>query len=139
MILVVDTNVVISAALRGSTTQELIFNNAFQLYTPEFVKEEIEKYKNEIMQKGNYTETEFQTILSLIFSRITIVPENEYAKHKEEILKFTPDVKDWPFLALAKHLGAALWTYDSIIKRKQNVIKIFTTGQLFRLLRGEEL
>ena len=134
MILIVDTNVIISAALRQSITQDLIFNLAFQLYTPEFVGDEIEKHKRDILNKSGYTEERFNSILSLIFSRITIIPEDEYLSHKNEVLKFTPDKKDWPFLALAKHLDAALWSYGSDLKKKQSVIKVFTTSDLIKLL-----
>ena len=135
MILVVDTNVIIAGALRKSITQELLFNNMFQLYAPEFVKEEIEKYKLEIMKKGNYSETEFHTILSLIFSQITVVPEDEYKTYKKEVLEFIPDIKDWPFLALAKHLDASVWTYDSVLKKQQNIVKILTTSDLIQWLK----
>ncbi len=72
--------------------------------------------------------------MSIIFSKITIIPEEEYISYKKEIMGFTPDIKDWPFLALAKHFEAAVWTYDSALL-KQNQVKIFTTSDLVRWLR----
>ncbi|MEK6982009.1 MAG: PIN domain-containing protein [Candidatus Micrarchaeota archaeon] len=135
MLLVVDTNVIISAALKRSITQEVLFNRAFVCYAPEYVRDEIEKHKNEIMKKSQYKDEEFHTILSIIFSKLTIVPEEDYMKYKEEVLKFTPDPDDWPFLALAMYLGAGLWTYDAALKEKQNIVKIVTTTDLLNLLR----
>lgn len=135
MILVVDTNVIISALLRQSITQEILFYYASICYTPEYVKQEIERHKKEIMDRSNYDEETFNTILSLIFSRITIVPEDQYRSYKEEVLKFTPHDKDWPFLALAMHLDAKLWTYDLPLKERQNVVTVLTTKDLINILR----
>lgn len=136
MILVVDTNIVIAAALRPSVTQELIFNNSFQLYTPEFILEEIEKHEDELLEKSGYARESFRLILSLLFSRITIVPADAYSQYKKGVLIFSPDTNDWPFLALAKHLGAALWSNDSSLKRGQDVIRVLATGDLLKLLKN---
>ncbi|MBI5046184.1 hypothetical protein HZC07_00435 [Candidatus Micrarchaeota archaeon] len=116
--------------MRRGITQELLFNNLLQLYSPEFVKNEIEKHKKEIMKKGNCKEQEFDIIISIIFSRITIVVEAEYIKYKTETLEFVPDINDWPFLALAKHLTVPVWTYDSAISKKQNRVTVVTTSEL---------
>ncbi len=133
--LVVDTNVILSAALKPSITQDILFHYASICHTPEYVKEEIEKHKKEMIEKSQYSEEEFNTILSLIFSRITIVPEEDYISYKEQVLKFTPHDKDWPFLALAMHLGADLWTYDKPLKERQKVVNVLTTKDLIELLR----
>lgn len=135
MIIVVDTHVIIAALLKQSITQDILFHAGFQFYTPEFVKEEIEKYKDELLKKSGYTSERFNIVLSLVFSRVTIVPREEYAKYMDEILKFSPDRDDWPFLALAKHLNAALWTYDSDLLKKQHEITTVTTSELVRLLK----
>ncbi len=137
MILIVDTNVIISAALRQSITQDILFNKSFQFYTPEFVRQEIEEHTQELLEKSNYSLDEFTSILSLLFSKITIVPESEYMPYKEVVLKFSPDKDDWPFLALAKHLNAGLWSYDSDLKLRQNLIKVYTTSDLVKFLRNE--
>lgn len=136
MILVVDTNIIIAAALRPGITQELLFKDLFQFYSPEFVKDEIEKHKTEIMKKSGFTEYEFETVFSLLFSEITIVPSKEYSHLKNEVLRFSPDREDWPFLALAKHLHAVLWSNDSDLKKKQDIIRVITTTELLGLLKG---
>lgn len=137
MILVVDTNIIIAAALKRSVTQDLVFNSALQLYTPEFVKDEIQKHKEELLEKGGYSEEEFNIILSIVFLKITIVPQSEYKNLKNEVLDFSPDKNDWPFLALAKHLDAAVWSNDNDLKIKQNAIRVFATSELIKLLEGK--
>ena len=87
MILVVDTNVIISSLLKRSITQEILFYYASFRYTSEYIKEEIEKHKKEIMERSHYNDGEFNTALSLIFSRITFVPEEEYISYKENETK----------------------------------------------------
>jgi predicted nucleic acid-binding protein len=134
MKLVVDTNTIIAAAIRPTLTHELIFMDSLTLYSPEFVRDEIEKYKKVIMKKSGFGDDEFQMVLSLLYSRITIVPSEEYECLREEILKISPDKKDWPFLALAKHLGAALWSNDSALKR-QDMVRVITTAELLEISR----
>jgi len=134
MILVVDTNIIIAAAIRTTITQDIIFKYSFTLYSPEFVKEEINKHKKEILERSRLTESELDIILSILYSRIRIIPGEEYSYLKKQILEFAPDKKDWPFLALAKHLDAILWSNDLALKRKQNVVKVVTTKELVTLL-----
>ncbi|MBU0532990.1 hypothetical protein KKB44_05860 [Candidatus Micrarchaeota archaeon] len=134
MILVVDTNIIIAAIIKPSTTQELILKEDIKFYSPEFLRNEIEKYRTEILKKSGYTESELESIISIMYSNITIVPKDEYQHLKEEVLKFTPHQSDWPFLALAKHLGATLWTNDSDLKIKQAVVHIITTAELVQML-----
>lgn len=132
MILVVDTNVIVAAAIKPTRTHELIFRGSFALYSPEFVRDEIEKYKNVIMKKSGFGEDEFETVMLLLYSRINIVPSGDYGYLRGEILRISPDKKDWPFLALAKHLGAALWSNDFALK-KQDAVRVITTAELLEL------
>lgn len=135
MILVVDTNIVISAIIKSSTTQAIILKEEFKLFSLEFLKDEIEEHKDLILKKTRYSEQDFQIILSLVYSEITIVPKSYYQYLKQEILEITPDKKDWPFLALAKHLNARLWSNDSDLKQKQSVVSVITTTDLLKLLK----
>ncbi len=45
MMVVVDSNRIIAALLKDSTTRSLLFNETFDFISPEFVKEEIKKHK----------------------------------------------------------------------------------------------
>jgi len=134
MILVIDTNIVIAAIIKPSVTQSLILKEELELYSPEFLKDEIEKHRSAILKKTGYTKEEFEIIISIVYSNITIIPGKEYKHLKKEILSFAPDEKDWPFLALAKHLGAGLWSNDSELKN-QNETRVITTGDLIQVLK----
>lgn len=134
MIVVVDTNIIIAAIIKPSITQELILKEELIFYTPEFLKDEIEDHKDEILEKARYSEAEFETILALIYSKIRIMPKKEYQYLKEEVLTFSPDKEDWPFLALAKHINAVLWSNDSVLKN-QNQINVLTTEEILKKLQ----
>ncbi|MFH1247348.1 MAG: PIN domain-containing protein [Candidatus Micrarchaeota archaeon] len=133
MELVIDTNIIISAILVKSDLQKIIFNLRTMLYSPEFMLEEIEKYKDEIMERSKYSETELKELLAKIFSRIHIIPKEEYQNSCEKARKITPDEKDWPFVALGLELNCPLWANDSDLL-KSGDINTITSGQLIQKL-----
>jgi predicted nucleic acid-binding protein len=133
MIVVVDTNVVASAILRKSITQRILFNAAFRFYAPGFIWSEIAEHRKEFIEKTGYAEDEFNNAVYLAFSNLTIVPEEEYEKYRGEALSFSPDKDDWPFLALALHLNAPLWSFDKKLREKQERVKVISVEELLLL------
>jgi len=78
MDLVVDANILISSLISShGKTFELMLNDNFSLIAPEFIFEEVEKYKEDILKKSNLSEDEFNLFLSIISSRINIIPYEE--------------------------------------------------------------
>jgi predicted nucleic acid-binding protein len=75
MKLVVDANVLFSSLITDGKTIELFMNESFSLCAPEFVLEEIEEHKAEIISKSKRSEKEFDEIFSLLKSLINIVPK----------------------------------------------------------------
>ncbi len=133
MIVVVDTNVVVSAFLRESITQDILFDPAFQFHAPEFVGAEIEKHKKEFLGRTGYSEEKLYSVLQSIFSNLIVVPESEYQKYREDALGFSPDKDDWPFLALALHLNAPLWSFDKKLREKQDRVRVISVEELLLL------
>lgn len=133
MEMVVDTNVVVSACLKRSVVQELLFDRAFRFFAPEFVGAEIEKHKAEFMEKAGYSEKEFRAVLESVLSSISIVPGSKYEKCRKEVLGFSPDKDDWPFLALALHLEAPLWSFDKKLAEGQKRVKVISVEELLKI------
>ena len=52
MLLVVDTNVILSAAIARSHTLDILFDARLELITPEFVLVEIRSHSDEIGEKS---------------------------------------------------------------------------------------
>ncbi len=133
MELVIDTNILISSVLVKSDLQKIIFDLRTTLYSPEFMLEEIEKYREEIIERSKYSEVELQGLLMGIFSRIHIIPREEYKNSELKAKKITLDEKDWPFVALGLELSCPLWTNDrGLLKTKE--INTITTWQLLKKL-----
>jgi predicted nucleic acid-binding protein len=66
MKLVIDANIIFALLIKEGKTSSIFFNLLLDLYSPEFVLEEIEKHKNEILNKTKRSEEEFYKIFKLI-------------------------------------------------------------------------
>ena len=55
MDLVVDANVLFSVLIKRGKTEDLIFEEDLHLFAPEFIFEEFEKYKEDILKKTERT------------------------------------------------------------------------------------
>jgi len=129
MDLVVDANVLFSALIKDSFSYALLFNEKFHLFMPEYIFIELEKHKEEIMEKTERTAEELFRLVETLKRRIVIVPLEELVHHVEEAERLTPDPDDMAYFALALKLNCAIWSNDKQLK-EQNSIKIFNTHEL---------
>jgi predicted nucleic acid-binding protein len=115
MKLVCDTNVVFSAVIAGGKTRELILGDRTDLYAPEFFFTELENHRSEIEEKSTLSEAKFGLLLDTVFADTEVVPKEEFSHELSTasgiIGETDPD--DVPFLALALHLDADIWSDDS--------------------------
>ncbi len=58
MDLIVDANVLFAILIKKGKTEEIILEEDLHLFSPEFLFEEFEKYKDELLQKTKRTEKE---------------------------------------------------------------------------------
>ena len=73
MELIIDANILMSALISTQgKTFDLIFNDRIKLFAPEFLIQEIEKYKKEIIKKSGLSKSDLDLFLSLVSSRIMI-------------------------------------------------------------------
>lgn len=56
MKLVIDTNILFSALVRNSITRKMILSDVFEIYVPEYLFNEIDKHKEEILKKAEMGE-----------------------------------------------------------------------------------
>lgn len=132
MKIIIDSNRVIAALIKDSTTREILLDKNFEFFAPEYIKSEIEKYRNEIIGKADIGEEEFEILLSLIFESITIVPQSEYRKFIDTLKKEIQDPKDVAYLAVCLSIKAdGIWTHDSHFK-EQKKYKIYTNIDMLR-------
>jgi len=130
--LVIDANVLFSVLIKESFSYNLLFSGKFHLFTPEYVFTELEKHKEELVNKTERTTEEFFRLVETLKRRIVIVPLEELFPYVGEAEKLTPDPGDMAYFALALKLNCAIWSNDKKLK-EQNKIKVYNTHELNKL------
>lgn len=116
--LIVDTNIIFNALiLTGSRAANILLNPpvGFRFVSCHFLQIELFKHKERISQLSSLTEDGLIELLYELMSHIEFINEAyiPFACWQEAnrlLVDIDPD--DTPFLALAIHLGADLWTGD---------------------------
>lgn len=141
--IVVDTNIVFSGLLNSSGKIGKILTHSrqhFDLYTCSFLRTELLKHRSRLIKLTKITTNELDELESLITSHITFINESlipEKTIIAAEQLLSDIDKDDAPFVALANHLKAKLWTGDMKLYRGlsgKKIKTIITTAELSRLL-----
>ena len=133
MDLVVDANIIFAALIKENFSYNLLFNDKFHLYTPEYIFTEIEKHKEEILSKTERTAVDFYNLLEILKRRIIFVPFEELIEYVEDAEKITPDPDDMAYFALALRLNCGIWSNDKQLKEGQSKIKVYNTEDVARL------
>ena|SRR3989338_7690754 len=133
MKVVIDSNRVLAAMIKGSTTRGILLDIFFEFVAPDFIITEIRKHENRVLDAAEINKDEFEMVLALIFERITIIPETEYSEFIEPPKDDIEDPKDLPYMAACLASKAhGIWTHDPDFD-KQNIIKIFSNIDMLRL------
>lgn len=135
MRLVIDTNRIIAALIKGSTTRRLILLSGIRFVTVGLTLKEINKYKGEILEKTGNSEEELDKILSLLFKKIEVVDdiviESKMPQARDIMDKIDKDDTKFIALALATE-NNGVWSDDKHF-RMQKTVTVFTTADLIKL------
>lgn len=129
MDLVVDANILFSAAIADSKTSELLLIDDLRLYAPEYLFQEFKKYEEELLEKTHREPEDFEQFVNLLRRHIRVVPKEEFRDELDTAREFCPDPADVPYFALALHLNASIWTDDKQLQEQQEV-SILTTSDI---------
>lgn len=134
MELIIDANVLMSALIATEgKTYDLIYNDRIKLFAPEYLMEELEKHKSEILTKSGLSESDFELFLSLISSRIESISKSEFAVFASKAEELTPDPNDAEYFALALKYNCAIWSNDKRLK-SQDKVRVYSTAELLKLI-----
>ena len=134
MKLVIDANIVISAALNfEGTTRELIFFEDIELFAPDFLLSELEKHRLSLIEKSKVSERDFDLTVSIILSKIKLISYSEFNSFLEKAREICLDLNDEEYFALSLSLNIPIWSDDKDLK-KQNVVKVISTKELIEIL-----
>jgi predicted nucleic acid-binding protein len=114
---VVDANVLISIMISGKSTYKPILTY-YDFYSPDFVFEEIDKYKPTILEKTKMNIEELQIFTFFIFNQVSVIPRiviSDEAITKAIELTNDIDIKDLSYVALAIELDCILITRDNAL------------------------
>ena len=134
MELVVDANIWIAALIREGVTRELLLDNEFILYTPEFIIDEFFKHMDMLEKKTCLSKEvllELAKVL-IIESNIIIIPKDEARAFLKKAQQISPDPDDVMYFATALKLQCSIWSNDKKLK-DQNQIPVYSTHDLKKL------
>ncbi len=115
MKLVIDTNIIISALIRGGITRKMLLFPGIKLVTPEITFKEIENHIGIISTKSKLPEDDIKQMLDVLIRNIETIPESRWWKHytQAENLIGKKDPNDVPFIAVAFALNVdGIWLND---------------------------
>ena len=121
MFIVVDSNVVISAALNKGNSLNVFLENfrnkKFDFIAPQFLFIEVGKHTNKIAGKTNFSFEESQEMLEFIISQIRFIQDDEFKDKLEEARKMLEHHnKDAHYLALALDFNCKIFSGDKTLK-----------------------
>lgn len=135
MKIVVDANIVISAAIIAGRTREVILLSDAAFLAPPELEEEVRSYSSLISEKSGLNETEVRDILELLFASIGTVPYSlpSSALRKARVAIGDIDPDDVPYLATAITIDrAVIWSDDGVFDDQQYV-PWYTTQRIIEL------
>ena len=136
MIIVLDTNVFISALVKDSITRRLIVENKNILLFPENIFQEIREHKEEIIKKTGLSQEDYDKLISKILKYVYIVPKELVIFRKDQAYEIVKDidVDDVLFFATALIFkNSIIWSDDKKLKN-QNKFKVLNTKEIKKLL-----
>jgi predicted nucleic acid-binding protein len=138
MKLIVDTNILLSALIKDSTTRKIIVKSGWDFFYPEISMHEIRKYKDLVLKKSGMNETSYLKLLNYLLGHITLVPDEKILgklnEAKKIMLRIDPD--DVVFVAAALGLkDSVIWSDDSDFE-KQNKVKFLKSQHIVKLFES---
>jgi len=111
---IIDANIFFSAIISAKRTYLDLTKNV-DLYAPDFVLKEIEKYEELLLKKAKIPKKELNSFLIKLFKEITILPSIMISKEsKQKAIELCRDIdpKDSPYIALALEMDIPFITND---------------------------
>lgn len=144
MNIIIDTNVLLSALIKNSSTRRILLESDWIFYYPEISFHEVRKYKNLVMKKSGLNNLEYSKLISMLLDKIILVPKEQMhlkLPEAKEIMK-NSDQDDIPFIAAALSIDKSfIWSNDKGYKLQNTIITINSNKivELFELLYNKKL
>ena len=133
MNIVIDSNILFSALIKDSITRKVILDYNGTFLFPEYIFEEMEKHKEELLKKSKMKSKDFNNLLSLLLGKVLIVPTNSLYKYKKQAYEIVKEIDPGDVLFIACALAypqSFLWSDDKKLRR-QSIVPILNTREMF--------
>ncbi len=81
MKVIADSNIIFSSLISGKGIYIDIFRTN-EIYVPDVVLLELDKYEKRLIQKTQINQTEFRKFIQMLFKEITVIPKFAISKEK---------------------------------------------------------
>ena len=132
---VIDTNILLSALIKDSTTRKIIVKSGWDFYYPEMSFHEVRKYKDLVLKKSGMDEVDYNKLLDLILGHINIVPDEQILKKLDRAKKVIAHVDPDDVVFVATNLSISdsiIWSDDSDFDR-QDKVKVLKSEKVVKL------
>src|SRR3989338_828845 len=122
MLVVIDANVICAALLAKGKTADILFSGQIEPIGPERLVSEVDRHKEELLEKSKLSEEDFNELLALLRGKIRIVSAEEFRdflSEANELLR--PHTKDTEYVALSLRFKCPLWSKEKLLKRLAKV------------------
>lgn len=129
---IIDTNILISALIKDSSTRKIICTKNWEFYYPEVSFHEVRKYKDLVLKKSGMNNKDYQEMIDKLLTKIILVPDENILPHikesKKELIEIDPD--DVVFLACGlAETDSIIWSDDKHLKQQKQKT-VFTTKEI---------
>ena len=116
-----------------SWTLDILFSDEVELFAPFRLLAELEKNRDEIRSKSGFSLSDFEAFVGVLKLRVGFIPLERFLDKVPEAKELAPHLKDVEYFALALKLDCPIWAQEKAFK-KQQVVKVFSTSDLFSFL-----
>jgi len=120
--LIVDTNIILSALIKGSKVRAIPMSPNHRFYIPEYALEEIEKHLCLVVEKTALSENEVKLALDILLTNMQVIHSEDIMTKLNEVEEImgSHDMGDVPFLAAALSIDCdGIWSDDKDFNRLQ--------------------
>jgi predicted nucleic acid-binding protein len=121
-----------AALIKDASTRRLLISKSFKFFAPCELKQEFEKYREDLLKKSKLNEFAFNFTTEFLLNKIEFINLDLYpeAEQKANQIMKEIDPKDAPFLAvgIASKLSG-IWSEDPHFT-EQSVLSVYTNKRL---------
>lgn len=136
MNLILDTNILLFALLKESTTRQLIVDSPICLYYPEIAFFETKKYQDMIRKRTGLSLDEYRSLLSRLIRNIQLVSTEQLQSNLDYASKLMQHIDPNDVVFVAAHLSISrsyIWSDDKRFQQIEIHRRCLTTAEVVHL------